>query len=111
MTPEAKVKDKVKKLCKKLGAYYVMPVGTGYGNVGVPDFIVCYSGKFFGIECKAGKGKTTALQDKNLNDITTSGGAALVVNEDNLPHLEQYMNHYILTGEKLWTSNPTMVEV
>jgi hypothetical protein len=87
MTPEAKVKDKVKKILKSLGAYYTMPMGAGYGNAGVPDFIVCYEGKFFGIECKAGNGKTTLLQDKNLRDIEAAKGVALVINEDNISTL------------------------
>ena len=87
MTPEAKVKDKVKKILKSLGAYYTMPMGVGYGNAGVPDFIVCYEGKFFGIECKAGNGKTTLLQDKNLRDIEAAKGVALVINEDNISTL------------------------
>jgi len=87
MTPEGKVKDKVKSILKSLGAYYAMPMGTGYGNAGVPDFIVCYEGKFFGIECKAGNGKTTMLQDKNLRDIETAKGVALVINEDNVSTL------------------------
>jgi len=39
---------------------------------------------FFGIECKAGKNKTTALQDKNIKEINKAGGYALVVNEDNM---------------------------
>ena len=53
-TPEAKVKAKVKAILKNLGAYYVMPVTSGYGNSGAPDFLVCIRGKFIGIECKAG---------------------------------------------------------
>ena len=66
MTPEAKVKKKVRDVLKALGAYYVMPITGGYGNSGAPDFVVCLRGRFIGIECKAGKGKTTALQEKNL---------------------------------------------
>jgi len=40
-TPEAKVKEKIKKILKERGAWYAMPMGTGYGNSGVPDFLVC----------------------------------------------------------------------
>jgi len=39
---------------------------------------------FFGIECKAGKNKPTALQQKNLDRIAENGGIALVINEENL---------------------------
>ena len=88
MTPEKAVKLKIQAILKDLGAYYVMPIGTGYGNAGVPDFLVCLNGYFIGIEAKAGKGKTTALQDKNLRQIEAAGGYALIVNEQNLPDLK-----------------------
>jgi flagellar biosynthesis/type III secretory pathway M-ring protein FliF/YscJ len=39
---------------------------------------------FFAIECKAGKGTTTALQDKNIKEIEKAGGRVIVVNENNL---------------------------
>lgn len=84
MTPEAKVKDKIKAILKAHGAYYAMPIGTGLGNSGVPDFLVCYGGHFLGIEAKAGKGKTTALQDKHLREIDKAGGWTLVINEESL---------------------------
>lgn len=91
MTPEAAVKKKIRAILEDLGAYYAMPIGTGYGNAGVPDFLVCLSGSFIGIEAKAGKGKTTALQDKNLRLIREAGGYALIVNESNLPELRSLL--------------------
>ena len=89
MTPEAKVKDKIKKILKAHNVYYAMPMGTGYGNAGVPDFLCCVNGCFVAIEAKAGKGTTTALQDKNLQQIKDSGGFAFIVNEGDLEKLEQ----------------------
>jgi hypothetical protein len=86
-TPEAKVKAKVKAILKNLGAYYVMPVTGGYGNSGAPDFLVCLRGKFIGIECKAGKGRVTALQQKNLDLIDNAGGWTFVINEENVGSL------------------------
>jgi len=84
MTPEGKVKKKVVEQLKTLGCYYFFPATGGYGKSGVPDVVGCYNGRFFGIECKAGKGKTTALQDKNLKEIGEAHGIACVVNEDNM---------------------------
>lgn len=81
-TPESKVKDKIKKLLKEHNVYYAMPMGTGYGNSGVPDFLCCVNGEFLAIEAKAGKGKPTALQEKNMRDIEKAGGRALVVSDD-----------------------------
>lgn len=88
-TPEAKVKAKIKAILKAHNVYYAMPIGTGYGNSGVPDFLCCVAGHFFAIEAKAGKGQATALQIKNLQSIMDSGGLAMIVREDNLDTLEQ----------------------
>ena len=87
-TPEAKVKAKIKDLLKKYGVYYAMPIGTGYGNAGVPDFLCCVGGHFLAIEAKANGGKPTALQLKNINQINTCGGTAVVIDETNLTMLE-----------------------
>lgn len=88
MTPEGKVKKKVKQLLHDAKAYYVMPVTGGYGNSGAPDFIICHKGRFIGVECKAGKNKPTVLQVSNLVHIAECGGTSMVVNEENLHVLE-----------------------
>jgi Holliday junction resolvase len=82
-TPEAKVKKQIRKQLDELGCYYAMPIGTGYGNSGVPDFLVCMKGRFVSIEAKAGKGKPTLLQEDNMRRIREAGGIALVINEFN----------------------------
>ena len=84
MTPEAKVKRRVKEILATYGAYHFPPATGGYGKSGIPDIVGCYKGYFFAIECKAGKGKTTALQDMQLQAIRDAGGVAIVVNEHNL---------------------------
>lgn len=88
-TPEGKVKIKVKKILEEIGAYYFLPVSGGYGDAGVPDFIVCWRGEFVGIECKAGDNKPTALQLWNLGEIRRCGGRAMVVNENNVAELRK----------------------
>ena len=87
-TPEAKVKAKIKKILTEHNVYYAMPIGTGYGNSGVPDFLCCVNGKFVAIEAKAGKGMATALQLKNLSEINKAGGYTCIINETNFNHLE-----------------------
>lgn len=87
-TPESKVKAKIKAMLTEHGVYYAMPVGTMYGNSGVPDFLCCVNGRFLAIEAKAGKGKTTALQGKNIRLINNAGGCAVVINEDTLDKLK-----------------------
>ena len=87
-TPEKKVKDEVRKILDEMGAYYFFPATGGYGRSGVPDVVGCHRGVFFGIECKAGKGTTTALQDRELQRIRDVGGIALVVNENNIEEVK-----------------------
>jgi hypothetical protein len=92
MTPEAKVKKKVRKILDDIGAYYAMPIGTGYGNSGVPDFLVCYNGAFFGIECKANGNKPTALQLHNMMQIRKAGGLSFVIDETNVDDLRKELD-------------------
>jgi Holliday junction resolvase len=86
--PEGKVKAAVRKILDRLGIYHFMPPGMGLGRSGIPDIIGCYNGRFIAIECKAGKGKTTALQERELNAIKATGGFTYIAREDNLEELE-----------------------
>jgi Holliday junction resolvase len=82
-TPEKRVKEKVVSVLKSEGVYYFFPATHGYGRSGVPDIIACVSGHFFAIECKAGGGKLTALQTREIEAIRRCNGVAVVANEDN----------------------------
>ena len=84
MTPEAKVKKRVVNVLKENGAYYFFPATGGFGRSGVPDIVGCYRGLFFGIECKAGSNKPTALQEAEMRKIREANGITLVVNEENI---------------------------
>jgi Holliday junction resolvase len=98
LTPEAKVKKKVKDILDQMGAYHFSPMQNGMGRAGIPDIIVCFEGRFIGIECKAGKGTTTALQERELTRIQEAGGIALVVNETNINQLweiKEWMTHIV----------------
>lgn len=87
MTPEGAVKTAIKRLLVAEGVYYFMPVSNGMGRHGIPDVICCVNGTFLAIEAKAGKGKTTALQDRELQHIRDAGGHAVVVREDGIDAL------------------------
>lgn len=84
LTPEKKVKQAVTKQLRQVGVYYFFPVTGGYGHSGVPDIVGCIRGKFFAIECKAGKNTLTTLQEREIASIRIHGGATLVVNESNV---------------------------
>lgn len=91
-TPEVKVKKKVIAILKSIGAYYAMPVASGFGNAGHPDIFVCHKGRFIGIECKANGRKPTALQLSNLDKIAQAGGLSLVIDEKNVDRLIQFID-------------------
>lgn len=74
------------------GAYFFMPYQAGMGRAGVPDIVACYKGHMLGVECKAGKGKTTALQERELQKIRDAGGTALVIREDNMDELQEALD-------------------
>ena len=84
MTPEAKVKKAVRQILENYKTYHFMPIGGPYSKAGIPDIVGSYKGKFFAIECKAGKGKPTALQEREIQLINESGARAIVVNEANI---------------------------
>lgn len=91
MTPEGIVKKKIKDILQSKGAYYTMPIGTGYGAAGVPDFVICYRGRFIGVEAKANGNKPTALQEKHMSAIRSQGGLTLVINETNIDALTRLL--------------------
>ena len=90
-TPEGKVKDACKKYLKSIGAWFFMPVSNGMGQVGIPDIICCYKGRFLAIETKApGKrANTTPNQDRVIEAIKGADGWAIVV--DNVEQLQEFI--------------------
>ena len=99
MTPEVKVKKKVRAVLDQMKVYHFPPFSGGYGRSGVPDIVACIDGRFVGIECKAGKGKLTAIQQHNLDEIQRCGGIALVINEENVDDLKNLLNRRLYEHE------------
>ena len=90
-TPESKVKKRVREMLDTLGIYHFMPPANGFGRAGIPDIIACMDGHFIAIECKAGKGTTTALQDRELERIQNAGGTTYIARETNIDELQQLL--------------------
>ncbi len=100
MTPEAKVKEKVKQLLKRNGAWFYMPVQNGMGKVGIPDFIGTYKGLFFAVETKAPNktpttedqrwNKATANQQMRIEEIRDAGGIAIIA--DDVTQVQQMLD-------------------
>jgi hypothetical protein len=83
MTPEGRLKAKVKAWLKARGIWYYMPVQNGMGVVGIPDFVCCWGGEFLAIETKA-PGKRddcTPNQLRRHEEIRAAGGTVVVVDD------------------------------
>lgn len=108
MTPEGKVKERVKKLLKKYAAttYWHMPVQNGMGNPTL-DFVGCSLGRFFSIETKAPGGKLTARQVLTIKEMRAAGGTVFVIDDDGSGEHggDEYQTLELL---ELWLS-PTMM--
>lgn len=82
MTPEKKVKDAIKKYLHTLDPppYIFMPVQMGYGAATL-DFLVCWRGRFFGIEAKRETGGVVSPRQKSIiREIAEAGGGVCVEN-------------------------------
>ena len=74
-TPEARLKDQVKKYLNDVGVYWYMPVPCGYGKQTV-DFLCCVRGRFLAVETKARGRYPTARQTVCLRAVERAGGVA-----------------------------------
>lgn len=80
-TPEGKLKTTVKAFLKTLDEiWFFMPVPMGYGIRGIPDFIICWRGRFFAIETKAYNLKSAPWQELVHKAIRAAGGVCERVN-------------------------------
>lgn len=88
-----------------------MPVPSGRGRAGIPDFIVCMHGCLVGIETKSPdpSRKPTAAQLREIDAINRSGGAAFIVRtieqfDMRVTKLEDSYREYIACGTTLSTT-------
>lgn len=80
MAREKVFENKLKKYLKSKGAWVLKYWGGSvYTQAGVPDLLVCYKGKFIGIEVKAETGHASELQLKTIEQIKKAGGIAFVL--------------------------------
>ena len=91
-TPEGKVKTQLVKMLKEMKVWYFFPANNGFGKSGLPDVIICWYGRFIGVEVKSPKGKPTELQLRCGEDIQGAGGVWRVVrNDDDIRALASYL--------------------
>lgn len=86
---EKYVKAQVKKLLVKHGAYYHMPVQSGFGAPSL-DFVGCHKGRFFAVETKRPGKKMTSRQELTTETMQEAGGAVFLVGDDCIYELQEY---------------------
>ena len=81
MTPETKLKNKVQKYLKSLGAdcWFFKVAGGPHQRPGIPDVVGCYKGKFFAMENKAEDGVISDKQAHEIEKIVKSRGRVQVI--------------------------------
>jgi hypothetical protein len=96
MTPEGRIKAKVKRLFKNYGAdlYDFWPVQSGLGEQTL-DCLASHLGQFFAVETKRDGKDLTAYQKMTRDDIIAAGGVVFrVSNDDELLILREWLNQH-----------------
>jgi hypothetical protein len=91
---EVDVKKTIKEILQYYKVFNFMPIASGYGSVGIPDFIgILPNGQFFSVEAKCikTKGKLSGAQKQVLLTIEKNQGVALVVDETSFKVLIDFL--------------------
>jgi len=79
--PEGKLVTNIRRTLRDKGAraFKIQGDAEMFQEVGIPDLLVCYRGRFVGLEAKMPGNRATAKQMAILNEIANAGGNAAVV--------------------------------
>lgn len=79
MQPEARLGHKIKDAVEARGAFVFKVHGSGMMQAGLPDLIVCYKGRYIGLEVKMPGNSASKVQQLIHGRIHAAGGLAVVV--------------------------------
>ena len=87
------MKRVIKVLLAEFECFWYPAVAGPYSVAGIPDFICCYKGRFFGIEAKAKGKKPTALQEMQRAKVEAAGGKWFLVDgPDSLEEVRRWVH-------------------
>lgn len=90
MAEEKNFENKIKRFLKSEGCWFIKYWGgAAYTKSGIPDILACCNGSFLGIEVKAARGRSSALQLYNLRKIDESGGYGILLYPDDYPAFQE----------------------
>ena len=76
MVKESVIQSQIIKHLRGMGAWVFNVHGSPLQQVGVPDLLVGYQGRFFAMEVKSPGGVLSKVQTKVMEDILSSGCVA-----------------------------------
>ena len=76
MTKESTIQKNIIDYLRDQGAYVFNVHGSPYQDVGTPDLLVCYEGRFYGFEVKRPGEKLTVMQKHQVAKVIGAGGVA-----------------------------------
>ena len=91
MASEKNFENQVKKWLKEHGAWYVKTWSNGIQRSGIPDLLICWKGRFIGLELKAENGRASELQKHEVEQIRKAGGIALIVRPSDFDELKNFL--------------------
>jgi hypothetical protein len=99
MTPEGKVKAKVKRVLSRYAdfIYGFWPVPSGYGESSL-DYVGCCCGRFFAIETKA-PGKEPTNRQKMVANMMIRAGGDVFVTDGDTTELEEWLERVTCAGK------------
>lgn len=95
---EKALQIKVENFLKAHNIYFIKVWGGGFQRAGVPDIIFCLNGRFWAAELKTDVGRTTELQEYNLDKIRMSGGASGVLRPSNFADFKKQVLEELSNG-------------
>lgn len=91
MASEKNFENRVKKWLKEHGAWYLKTWGGGYQRNGIPDLLICWKGKFIGVELKAENGTASELQKYELKTINDAGGIGIILKPSGFDDFKNFL--------------------
>ena len=79
MTSEGRIKADIRRFLTESGAFWSNVQGGPGSKPGDPDIVVCYKGRYIGLEAKTDTGRQSPIQKVREDEIRDAGGVYAIV--------------------------------